>query len=324
MSDPREASVSATEMQSLRQDRAFYLRSRGVIALTGSGNVEVLITSLQALMGNSLEPLMTKGVLCHRVSERGEVLSDHFVIPHEGALLIDCAKNQLQEAVAAIAKCVESEGCSVSDVSDQWRVFGELPDQSTFDNGAPFLKCVDPRWHMGARILRPASLPESYAWGSEKKWAGHAMKLGFLPSTGLLSMVNVSPSLTVVELGLHALGLVDSGRLNSDLQEVLKAPQKLISRRLLPLRLEPNSKVFSAMAGHTVTAGDVELGNVILHEGLYGLVLVHLEPWRAAQAAGQVLRCCDQTVLITWPSWLAQESRGRGGPDAMADQPRRL
>jgi hypothetical protein len=131
-------------------------------------------------------------------------------------------------------------------------------------------------------------------------------------------MASVSPSLTAVELGLHALGLVDSARLSSDLQQVLKAPQNLISRRLLPLRLEPNSKVFSAMAGHTVTAGEVELGKVILHEGLYGLVLVNLEPWRAAQAAGQVLRCCEQQVVITWPSWLAHESLGRGGPVALA------
>lgn len=245
MSDAREAVASATEMQSLRQDQAFYLRSRGVIVLSGSGNVEAHVTSLQALLG-------------------------------------------------------------------------ELPDQSTFDNGTPFLKCVDPRWHMGARILRPAALPESYAWGSEKKWAGHAMKLGFLPGTDLLSIVNVSPPLTVVELGLHALGLVDPGRLSSDLQEILAAPQKLISRRLLPLRLEPSDKVFSAMAGHPVTAGDVELGKVVAHEGLFGLVLVNLASWRAAQAAGQVLRCCEQQVLITWPSWLAQESLGRGGPVALA------
>ena len=80
----------------------------------------------------------------------------------------------------------------------------------------------------------------------------------------------------------------------------------------------PNGDTPDPEAGRAVTAGDVVLGTVIAHRGLYGLALVTLDPWREALRAGHPLCCADQQVLITWPTWLARESRGRAGPVAVA------
>jgi len=201
------------------------------------------------------------------------------------------------------------------DVSVDWRVFAELPDQNTFDDGSAFIKYVDPRWHMGARVLRPANTISSSQWGSEIKWATHALKLGFLPSATLLQEVPVS----ALEAGLHALNLLDSNQLPQRLQAAISSPKENLSRRLLPMRIEPNSFSFPTMAGGLpVSAGDVEIGKAIGHHGLFALALIDLEAWRNALATGTPLQCADQSVLITWPSWLAQESRGRGGPVAMS------
>jgi hypothetical protein len=118
---------------------------------------------------------------------------------------------------------------------------------------------------------------------------------------------------------LHAMNLLDINRLPEGLQAAMSSPQENLSRRLLPMRIEPNSFFFPTMAGGLpVSAGDVEIGKAIGHHGLFALALIDLEAWRNALATGTPLHCADQSVLITWPSWLAQESRGRGGPVAMS------
>jgi hypothetical protein len=168
---------------------------------------------------------------------------------------------------------------------------------------------------MGARLLRPASAPRSSQWGSDIKWANHAFKLGFLPGAGPVRDVPVNP----LEAGLHAIGALDPDRLSPGLREAMTSSRDRIARRILPMRVEPDSFSFPTMTGMSVQAGETAIGTVIGHNGLYGLVLTEIATWRDALQAGRTLRCADQTVLITWPSWLAQESRGRGGPVAMAD-----
>ena len=164
-------------------------------------------------------------------------------------------------------------------------------------------------------MLRPVNTISSSQWGSEIKWATHALKLGFLPSAALAQHVPVSP----LEAGLHSLDLLDTNRLPERLRAALSSPADNLCQRLLPMRIEPNSVSFPTMAGGLpVSAGGVEIGKAIGHHGLFALALVELEPWRHALATGTPLHCAGQRVLITWPSWLAQESRGRGGPVAMS------
>jgi hypothetical protein len=319
MAGAQDLEVGMASGQSLLQDEAYRLESRGVIALAGACSDGMLADVLQPMVCNSLAEVSSKPVLTHMVDDAGVIAADLFLVQHEDALLLECAAALLSEVSAALAAPAAALGVDVTDVSDQWRVFAELPDQTTFDDGLPCIKYTDPRWHMGARLLRPAAGPVSYRWGSELKWIGHAFKLGFLPGADLLRGMEDTVSLTVAEAGLHSLGLVDAARLPSALQDVVADPRERLARRLLPLRVEPNAFVFPTMSGQAVMAGQTVVATVIAHQGLYGLALVDLAPWRAALAAGETLHCAGQQVLLTWPSWLAQESQGRGGPVALGE-----
>ena len=311
--------VDTAAMQSLFQDEAYRLESRGVIALEGDCTVETLIEALQPLVCSSLAGIQTKPKLTYIVDGAGLILADLFVISQDNRLLLDCASTLLKGVVGAIKSVAESHNISVTDVSDQWSVFGELPDQNTYDDGSEFIKYADPRWHMGHRLLRPAAFPPSDRWGSELKWTAHAFKLGFLPGADLLFSAKCELAVNVAEAGLHSIGLLDNERLPPELEVVIDNPKEQIGRRILPMRVEPSALVFPTMDGQAIVADGEPVASVIAHRGLYGLALVELEPWRSAQAAGKTLFCADQQVLLTWPSWLAQESLGRGGPVASAE-----
>mgnify|MGYP001564656690 FL=1 len=307
----------AAQQQSLLEDQAFLLESRGVIRLQGKRGAE----ALQPLITISLDKVAKKPVLAHVLDDDGFLMIDCFVVSHLEDLLIECDKSLIPKLLELLSPHCEALDVTARDVSLEWRVFAQLPDQTTFDDGSVFIKYVDPRWHMGARVLRPANAISSSQWGSEIKWATHALKLGFLPSATLVQGVPVSP----LEAGLHAMNLLDlklleRNRLPQELQAAMSSPEESLNRRLLPMRIEPNSFSFPTMAGGLpVSAGDVEIGKAIGHHGLFALALVELEAWRNALAVGTPLHCADQSVLITWPSWLAQESRGRGGPVAMSN-----
>jgi hypothetical protein len=305
----------AAQQQSLLEDQAFLLNSRGVIRLQGKRATQ----ALQPLVTTSLENVRKKPVLAHVLDGDGFLMIDLFVVSHQGDLLIETDKSLIPKLLELLSSPCEALDVNARDASVEWRVFAELPDQHTFDDGTAFIKYVDPRWHMGARLLRPAAGVISSQWGSEIKWATHALKLGFLPSTARLGDIPVSP----LEAGLHAMHLLDRS-LDTNLlpqgpQAAMSAPRENLSRRLLPMRIEPNIVSFPTMAGGVpVLAGEMQIGRAICHHGLFALSLIELEPWRNALAAGKPLHCAGQPVLVTWPSWLAQESRGRGGPVAMS------
>jgi hypothetical protein len=299
------------DMQHLLEDEAFLLESRGVIRLHG----EQAVPALQTLVASSLADVTRRPLLTCVLDEDGYLVADLFVVSHEGDLLIDCEKLFVTALLALLSPICEEQGVSADNVSDQWRVFAELPDQNTFEDGIPYIKYADPRWHMGYRLLRPASASRSSRWGSELKWSGHAFKLGFLPGAALVRELSVDP----LEAGLHAIGVLDPQRLTPDLRAAMADPREKILRRILPMRVEPDNFSFSTMTGAPVLAGDTVIATVIAHIGLYALALTEIGPWRAALQAGQPLRCSGQTVLITWPTWLAREGLGRGGPVAMAD-----
>ena len=309
MPEQRQA-AGVGEMQNLLQDEAYLLASRGVIRLRGDG----ALAALQSLVSRSLAELPDKPLFACVLDEEGLLLADLFIVGHEGDLLLDCERSAIEALLALLSADCEARGISAVDASDEWRVFGELPDQATFKDGGFYIRYVDPRWHMGARLLRPASGPQSYRWGSELKWQGHAFKLGVIPNAHAVSARGIGAR----EANLHSIDLLEPDHVDASLRRELASPPDTIARRVLPMRVEPNAFAFPTMTGQAVTAGGVTLGTVIAHHGLYGLVLVDIDPWREALQAGRELRCADQQVLICWPTSLARESRGRAGPVAFA------
>ena len=307
--------------QFLVEDSAHSLTSRGVIQLSGARATE----ALQPLVTRSLQSFADSGevtaLLTYILDSAGAVFADLFVVlakppaAEDAIVLLDCARSQLSRILDLLAAPCEKYAVSAIDVSSDWRVFAELPSQTTFKHAGQYIKYRDPREHMGARILRPSGDPQSSQWQTELHWIAHALRLGHLPSAVALEHLAVEPQ----EANLHSNGVLP----DSDCRPgklVLKTAEPLdsIRRRVLPFRVEPSSSAFATMNGQPVLAAGVKIAAVFMHHGLYGLALVEIDLWRSALQGGQLLQCGGQTVLITWPSWLGQESCGRMGPVALA------
>lgn len=295
-------------MQSIIEDKAHYLKSRGVIQLLGANTVK----AVQTIVSNSLETVEKKPVLAYVLCPTDTLVADLFIIKQEVGVLIECDRKMVENILDLLAPLCKKYKMEATNVSHQWRVFGELPNQSTFDDGTTYIKFKDPRWHLGNRILRPRTEMESSQWGHENRWNTHAFKLGMLPSTTLLRGQSISP----IAANLPALNLIHADHVSASLKTALTTSTRDLEQRILPFRIEPNTATFPTMIGMNITAKDEIIGRVLGHHGLYGLVLTDIESWRSALAEGIGLTCAEQPVLITWPTWLAKASQGRMGPTA--------
>ncbi|MDZ4373054.1 MAG: hypothetical protein U1C74_16745 [Phenylobacterium sp.] len=293
----------------LVEDEAYHLASRGVLRVRG-GRAREAVQSL--LTAEILETARgaTYGAV---VDADGLVAGDMFVIPDDSDLLIDCDRGQIGTWVDLI-RAFGVSGGDVADESSRWRVFGLLNNQSVFDDGTPYIRYADPRRHeLGSRVLRPADARESLSWRHEGKWRAHAYRLGVAGSE-----VFGRARLDVFEAGLHALGALAPARLATLGLPSLEEGPGATTRRLLPFRVEPSGPGVPAMVGEPVTQGTDEIGRVLAIQGLFGLALMNLGPWRAALETGGLLWCAGEQVLPAWPTWLGRESSGRGSPAAKA------
>jgi len=149
------------------------------------------------------------------------------------------------------------------------------------------------------RVFRDAAAPEGFDWRHARKWDGHAMRLGLLPDHRCIIGKNIKPE----EAGYHRL-----------LGGAKAPPPGELSRRVLPVRVDTYDIVRTVMAGAPLTVGDTEIGVMLDQEGVCGVALVSLGPWRHAIAEGERVFCAGLPILISWPTWLSSESEGRVGP----------
>ncbi|MCP5032198.1 MAG: hypothetical protein GY939_10370 [Actinomycetia bacterium] len=270
------------------------------------------IGSLQSSFTSSLDRLDQRCVFALNLDERMDVVADVFLVRFENDVLIDCDGEDL----AALTHQLTSAGIGVQDVSNDWRVLAELPNQRFFEAGAPFVRVSDPRCReLGARIYRGASSRESTAWRHEGLYRAHTYKLGIPPRVTLLQQLGVG----LFEAHLHALGALDAEHVPAKLADELRAashPQ----RRVLPFRVEPTGHHLPDMDAAPLLADGSSVGIALVRQGLWGLGLVDLAPWREALAGRISVVCEGEPVLITWPTWIARESEGRASPVARKDR----
>lgn len=296
----------ADDRQHILEDTAYRLDSRSVVRIEGENSALELDRLFVGFDAASTKPAMA-----FVLDDEGFLKEDVFVVPREDHILIEYARPFRAE----LLKLLDSLDVSVVDVSDDWVVFGELPDQKTFDFAEPFIKYADPRPHVGSRILRPVSEAlHSSQWGRELKWANHVLKLGFLPQIRTARDQGIS----LIEAGFHVLMSLDGSSLSEKQKRLLVAPSEELKQRVLPVRIEPNSASFPTLTGQEVLDGDRPIGRILAHYGLYAVGLIDIAPWRMALNGRRMIRVNGEPVMITWPSWLAQESRGRGGPVALS------
>jgi len=295
---------AATDVQrcdSLLEDDAHLLKSRAVLRLAAEQ-----APALQKMFTAPLDRLESDCVFALHVDDEGIIVADVFILRSESDVLIDCDG----EDVFALKESLANAGISAEDVSGDWRVFAELPNQSTSSNGPPFIRVSDPRRReLGARVYRRAEPHESTAWRHEGLYLAHANKLGIPPRVALLRQFGVDP----IEAQFHSLGALDAEHAPPELAARLREGQRP-QRRLLPFRVEPTGLALPDMNGAPLLAGGTTTGVAITRQGLFGLGLVDLAPWRRALTDGVQVRCAKEPVLITWPTWIALESEGRASP----------
>ncbi|HYD45250.1 MAG TPA: hypothetical protein VEA79_08310 [Phenylobacterium sp.] len=291
----------------LAEDEAHHLASRGVLRVRGDGGR----TALQALLTNEIAGGAKGATYAVAVDRDGRVFGDLFVIPDDGDLLVDCDRAQAAMWLGLIEASAVGRA-EATDESDRWRVFGLLNNQALFDDGTPYIRYADPRRHeLGSRVLRPSEGRESLSWRHEGKWRGHAYRLG-VPGVEVFGRARVN----VFEAELHALSALDPARLAALGLATLEEGPRMASRRVLPFRVEPSGPGVPAMTGEPVVAGEAVVAEVVAIQGLFGLALVELAPWRAALGRGARLECAGEQVLIAWPTWLGTEAQGPASPAA--------
>jgi hypothetical protein len=161
---------------------------------------------------------------------------------------------------------------------------------------------MDPRRReLGSRVFRDAAEPEGMDWRHARKWDGHAMRLGLLPDHRCIIGKEIRPE----EAGYHRLLGIESG-MHTD----------TIRRRILPVRVDVYGSGVPRLTGCKLFGEGTIIGEMLDHEGICGIALVELAPWRQAVDDGLPLICEGLPVQISWPTWLASESKGRVGPAA--------
>lgn len=292
----------------LVEDDAYHLTSRGVLRVRGADGRDVL----QALLTNEIPADGRAATYAAVVDADGHVAGDLFVVPDAGDLLIDCDRGQAATWAELIRTNAQGRRAEVIDESARWRVFGLLNNQTVFDDGTPYIRYADPRRHeLGSRILRPVEARESLSWRHEGKWRAHAYRLGIV-TTEVFGRARVGP----YEAALHALSALSPSRLAALGLPDLDAGPAGAARRVLPFRVEPSGPGVPAMLGEPVMAGQAAVGQVVAIQGLFGLALIDLDPWRTALAGAELVRCAGEQLLVAWPTWLGRESTGRATPAA--------
>ena len=287
------AVAAALAQRSLLTDTSHILRSRSVLQVAGdlSGLFEISI-------GGAPRD-GERGRFISLLTEDGYLDADLYIIPHGDEVLIDVHTDLANDVAERLASLDGVTGVDPS-AKDRWRVFGELPDQKGAETPFETIRYTDSRRReLGARVLREAIEPEGFDWRHERKWAGHAMRLGLLPD----HLSTMGREITPQEAGYHKLVI------EADSEDAAG-----LGRRILPVRIDPTDFSVPVMTGAPLVTDGREIGTMLDHEGVCGIGLIDIEPWREALAVEARITCLDEPVLLSWPTWLSAESEGRRGP----------
>lgn len=288
-----QASAKMAALRPRSNDTAHYFRKRTVLQAFGD------LSGLSRIAACSPPLKGERAQFVPLLNESGFLDADLYIAPYEDGALIDVHVD-LADAVADRLDAIEGVSKIDRSAGARWRVFGELPDQKSAVTPFETIRFADTRRReLGARVFRDATEPEGLDWRHARKWDGHALRLGLLPDHRCIIGKGIKPE----EAGYHRF-----------LGGPERTPTKGLLRRVLPVRVDTYDPVLSVMAGAPLTVGDTEIGTMLDHEGVCGIALVSLEPWRNAIADGVRFFCSGLPVLISWPTWLSSESEGRVGP----------
>ncbi|MEO0550769.1 MAG: hypothetical protein AAFZ91_12690 [Pseudomonadota bacterium] len=287
------ARIESFKTKSLLADQTHHFRSRRVFYVMGD------LTGLSDICVGTVPKAGTSGRFISLLDKDGYLDADIFIVPFEKGVLVD-VHAELEEVVAARLSGLPGVEQIDRSANERWRVLGETPDQKTATTSFDTLRFRDSRRReLGSRILRDSAEPEGQDWRHSRKWDGHAMRLGILPDHRCVLGKRILPE----EAGYHRL-----------LGANLPSDPKAISRRILPIRVDTYSGSIPLMAGAQLLAGSEEIGVMLDQEGVCGVALMEIDPWRQAIEDACEVTCLDWPVLISWPTWLSSESEGRVGP----------
>ncbi len=286
--------MTAFKPASHQYDSAHYFRHRTVLQVSGD------IDGLEKIATGPAPGEGQRGRFISLLTSEGHLDADLYIAPFGDSYLID-VHTELVEHVMSRLSALEGVGNVDPSAADRWRIFGELPDQKGAETSFETIRFGDSRRReLGNRVFRDAAEPEGFEWRHARKWDGHAMRLGLLPDHRCIIGKRIRPE----EAGYH--------KLLGGTEAEAGHPE----RRILPVRIDVCKSSIPVMVNAPLMAEGEEVGTMLDQEGVCGIALVSLEPWREMLAVGARLTCLDVPVLMSWPTWLASESEGRFGPAA--------
>lgn len=290
-----QASAAITNMKpkSLAGDTAHHFRAREIIEVSGD------LSGLSDIATAPAPAVGKPGRFVSLLDDDGHLDADLLIASHEDKFLVDVHADLASSVAERLSSLKGVTGVDRS-ANERWRIFGELPDQKGADTPYDSIRFADTRRReLGVRVFRDAQEPEGFDWRHARKWDGHALRLGVLPDHRCV----LGKKIKLQEAGYHRLGA-----------EKHETETVALQRRVLPVRIDTYSLAVPVMIGAPLLIGDFEFGIMLDHEGVCGVGLVTLEPWRQAVMAGERMTCLGEPIQITWPTWLSSESEGRVGP----------
>ena len=275
------------------------LPDRGVIKLSGQD----VVPFLQGLITNDVAKLGTDGALyAALLTPQGKILFDFFIVDADGAVLLDCALDQVADLTKRLTFYRLRAAVEIEDISSTYDVLATWGTDAapTLEGAVSF---PDPRHTaMGFRTLAPkdaaaAFLSADGATVDEEAYHAHRISLGLADSIRDIGSGELFPH----ECNLDQLGAVDFNKGCYVGQEVVSRTEHRGNARKRILPVSTAGQI--ANSGDTITAASKPVGTILSRSGPSALALVRLDRASAALENGEKLEASGDAIQLLRPDW---------------------
>ncbi len=265
------------------------LEDRSVIAVTGPD----ARSFLQGLITNDVEKIVPgAGIYAAMLTPQGKILFDFFLTEGDGAILIDCRKDS-REALVKRLSMYRLRAKVAIETRDQLEVLAEWDGQEVkyaigYDD--PRLPALGRRY-IGAGAEMRTDLPPSALYHARRL----ALGVPEGPDFGSDKIFALDADLDE----LHAIDFDKGCYVGQELTARMKH-RGTARKRLLPVETADGGSL--AANDGSVTAGGIQLGDVVSAYGGRGFALLRLD--RMDEAGSAQAAIANTAVKIWRPEWL--------------------
>lgn len=264
--------------------QAIALENRGILHLEGPDMYKML----QGIITNDVEKTKDGSIVyAALLTPQGKYLFDFFLVPQNGALLLDCEADRLPDLQRRLMMYRLRSKVGIRDVSQDWRVWAIIGEND--------LGLADPRHeNLGRRLVLPVGEEPNLTLGTLEDYERHRLSLGIPDGS---RDIEVERTL-ILEANLEPLHGVDFDKgcyVGQELTARMKHRGK-VRKRLIPVDIsgaQPETPT-------PLTKDDKDMGEMRSILGTQGLALLRVEDLHLAP-----FQWGDATISPRIPDWLS-------------------